>query len=301
MESETECQLAFNSLGDCYHLWTPENFEIIFTCDEDFRVGMGIVAICAALFPDVKCFTYELMTNHLHFALSGKLSRILEMFALLTKMLQKFTKSRGRTIDWSEFRPGIRKLETLEELRNTIVYINRNGFIVRVEFTPYTYPWGANRYYFNEDAKTLAIQNSTSMSVRYIRLLAHSKTGDGISSLKMFEDCALPLSFCDIKTGEKLFHNASHYFYKLSRSIEANQKIAKEIGESIFYTDDELYSAISKQAKTKYGVTNLAEVKIEGKMDLAKTMRFDYHASDKQIMRMLRLPLQTLVAMGLAK
>ena len=128
--------------------------------------------------------------------------------------------------------------------------------------------------------------------------------------------------------GEALFRDPAHYFSKISRSIEADAKIAKEIGESVFYTDDDLYSAVCRLANEKFsklgsagqgagrgawqgiagqaggvgGQTagmavghaagarcNPSQLPAQAKLELARAMRFEYNASDKQIQRMLKL------------
>lgn len=297
-EQERQCQRAFARLGEIFHLWTPENFEIIFTCDEDFKAGMGIIGICAKLFSDVIIITFELMTNHIHITAAGTQERINEMFAHIRQMLIKLFEGQGRHIDWTKFTAGLRKINSLEDARNVIAYDNRNGFIVCPDHTPYSYPWGANRFYFNNDAKELANEHSMNMTVRSIRALSHSRMADGIKGLKSYDGYALPLSFCDIGTGEQLFRDATHYFNKISKNIECSREIAREIGESVYYTDDELFNALCKICNEKYGSPTPSLLPTQAKLELAKTLHYEYNASAKQIQRMLKLNYDTVAALG---
>ena len=282
---------------------------------------MGIVGIATKLFPDVRLLTYEIMSNHLHLTVVGRLQRVMAMFGATEYMLERHFKSKGRTIAWEKFRPGHRLLESLNDLRGVIVYNNRNGYLVHPAYTPFTYPWGANRYYFNPDACRLAAEHAEPVRVREIRYLSHTKACDGIKDLMKYEGYALPTSFCDIKTGECLFRDPSHYFSKISRNIETDAKIAREIGESIFYTDDDLYGAVCRLASDNFseltGVPGVIDAKqglgagqgstrvqtpgrqispsqlpVQAKVEIAKTMRFNYNASAKQIQRMLKLDQQ---------
>ena len=304
-DAESLCRLQFSEMGDCFHLWTPENFTIIFTCDEDFKAGMGIIGIAAKLFPDVTIITFEIMSNHLHITAAGEMPGILAMFDAIRKMLMKYVQTRGRHIDWSEFNAGTRKLQTLEDVRNVIVYNNKNGFVVNPSHTPFTYPWGANRYFFNPDAKALALSRASKMTYRQRRSLSHSHASDESPELLMFEGYALPLSFCDIASGEKMFRNASHYFGKLSRSIESSREIAKEIGESVFYNDDDLFAAVCEIVAKMYPGQGLGKTSsptllpAQAKIELAKTMHYDYNATRKQIMRMLKIEASVLDSLGL--
>jgi len=61
------------------------------------------------------------------------------------------------------------------------------------------------------------------------------------------------------------------------------------LGDTIFLTDDEMLAAISLLAKKKYGDGRIKFLPNNSKIELAKTMRSDYNASEGQIQRMLRL------------
>jgi len=300
-DKEFECTETFNELGDCFHLWTSENFEIIFTSEDDFKAGMGIIAICAKLFPDVIILTFSLMTNHLHITFSGSENRGLEMFARMKAMFRSFFKGRNRTINWAEFKAGIRKLNDLQDVRNVIVYNNRNGYVVNSNHTPFSYPWGANMYYFNQEARKYALQSSKIMGGRKKRKIAHSHCADGINSILTLDGYALPLSFCAIEKGESLFRDATHYFFKVSRNNENSKLLAKEIGETLFYNDEELFASISKLAKERFQAPSPSTASIQAKVELAKVMHFEYNASPKQIIRILKVPQSMIKSMGFNK
>lgn len=286
---EAECQLTFSMIGECYHLWTPENFEIIFRNDSEFRIGMGIIAIASKCFPDVKIITFEIMTNHIHILASGDEFGIGDMFKFITKCLRRMTEDAGRMMNWGLFKPGIRSLSTLTDVRNVLIYDNRNGFLVHDRYTPFSYPWGANSCYFNPDARKRYSESSVCSTIMDRRSISHSHISDGMQGLKMLDQCFSPFSYCIIETGEKLFRDAAHYFYLLGRNIEQNKEIAREIGESISYTDNELYGAISMRCKAEYGSANPSQIPADAKIQTARLMRFEYNASQKQIQRILRM------------
>jgi len=298
-EKEAGCSLVFSELGECWHLSTSENFEIIFCLKEDFMAGMGIIAVCARLFPDVRIITFELMSNHLHFTAAAAKERIILFLEAIKKMLFRYFRSRGRIINIESITYCLQPLDTLERIRNVIAYDNRNGYLVSPEHTPFSYPWGANRYYFNTDAKRLALLQSRKMTFDQIRAISHTHKTDNITEILSFDGYALPTSFCDINAGEHLFRDPSQYFYQISRNIEANKQIAKEIGEGVFYTDNELFSVISRIARKKYGFASLSEATPFAKIELAKSMRYDYNASSKQIIRFLKLSTSVLTSIGI--
>lgn len=288
-DKERCCLLCFDDIGQCFHLWTPENFEIIFRNETEFRFGMGAVAIAARCFHDVRIITYELMSNHMHIMAAGEESRLREMFDLIKKFLARMARDAGRTIDWTRFKPGLRRIDSLEDARNVLIYDNRNGFLVDSNHSPFSYPWGANYCYFNPEAKKRYLESSVLSTIKERRLISHSHLSDSMQGLRILDGCISPFSFCDIAAGESLFRDAKHYFFLLGRNIESNKEIAKEIGESISYTEDELYAAISSRCRKEYGTTNPAQIPAEAKIGLATVMRYEYNSTVKQIQRMLRL------------
>lgn len=286
---EDICLQRFSRMNPCYHLWTPENFEIIFRNDAEFTVGMGIIAIAAQCFPEVTILTFELMTNHLHIMASGEEQRLRMMFGQIKKHLMRMASDAGRTINWAAFNPGIRLLDSLSDARNVLIYDNRNGFLVNDSYTPFSYPWGANVCYFNPDARKRFNESSVFSTIKDRRAITRSHISDGIKGLKTLDGIFSPFSFCNIEMGESLFRDAVHYFYMLGRNIESNKEIAKEIGESISYTEEELYAAVSVRCRQEFGTANPSQIPAHAKLGIAKFMRYEYNASIKQIQRMLRL------------
>lgn len=285
---ENECERIFAGLGESFHIYTPENFEIIFTSNDDFITGMNIIAVCTKLSDNVKLLTFEIMTNHIHLTVSSSKQDAQDYFELIKMFLSRSFKSRSRTIDWSKFVANPRKINSLDDLRNVIIYNNRNGFVANPLWTPFSYPWGANKYYFNNDAKQLSLIGAKPFSLRGLREITHSRLADSVSGLLSCNGCAVPLSFCDIENGEKLFRSPAQYFFMLGKNIEKQKNISKEIGESMFCNDDELYSSILSITLTKFS-TGPADIPNVEKIELAKIMHNDYHASNKQISRILKL------------
>jgi REP element-mobilizing transposase RayT len=287
-DAERLCQSRFDLLGKCWHLWTPDNYKIIFPDDGSFMKGMGIIAICAALFPDIAILTFELMTNHLHITVAGEEARIREMFSLIKKTL-----SRTIQIDLTDWDCKLRRIMDLQDARNVITYNNRNGFLVNDDESPFSYRWGANSFYFNREAKARYYESGTSLPFNERRRLMASHKADSVTWLRKTDGYVSPLSFCAIEKGESLFRNASHYFYEISRNIESQKAIAKEIGERIFYTDNELFTVVIKKVRDNYGDIKPSLLPIQAKLEIAKQLHYEYNASNKQIQRMLSMDIKT--------
>lgn len=292
MKNIKNCEEVYLYLGDCWHIWSGENFESFLLADEDFKLCMSVVGITAKLCSRVSILTFELMSNHLHLCVAGEESEVENFSVSLQSSMIRVFNSIGKTIRWKDFSFQHRKLNSLEETRNVISYINRNGFLVNRNHNPFTYPWGLNSYFFNYYKCEVARDEMKDISLRERRILYHSKQADFAEGLKKDKSGVSALSFCALDMAEMLFRDSAHYFYKISRSIESDKHIARECGEEIFYTDEELYSTVCNICQKKFEVKGPQLLSFEQKLELMKIMRWEYNSSPKQIARLLKVEVQ---------
>lgn len=289
-EQESTCSLIFNEFQPFWHLWTPEDHPVFLSDRTAFMAAMNILAICALLVPEVRIVTFQLMSNHLHLTLAGPEEACMRLLLLFKRYLARYLKDRGFVVGLSFGTVEPRRLENLQDLRNVITYNNRNGYVVSPDETPFTYPWGANAYYFNPAAKARYRESRKFLNRDDRRLLIHTHDADRLPGPVVTVDgYACPMSFCDITLGERVFRCASHYFREVSRNIESQKKIARQIGERIFYTDDELFGVVLSLCQEKYGGQKPAMLPASAKQAVALLLHDEYNAGNKQIQRMLRL------------
>lgn len=293
-EQEIRCEMQFRELRSCWHVYTPEQFPVVFGTENDFKAGMNLIALCAVAFPDVKILTFEIMSNHMHLCVSGLEERVKAFISMLVKYLERFLKGTSRPIRLSEWERSPRMISNLNDLRNVIAYINRNGYLVDPTTTPYSYPWGANRFFFNPELCRFHGISDESLSQKYLRKTFHTRMLDGCCGLMTLNGYISPVSFCDISTAERLFRDARHYFFKISHDIESQQSIAAELGESVSYTDTELYAFVKSKSRTEYNVASPQLLPSDAKILMAKILHYDYNADNQQIARILRLDIAIL-------
>lgn len=286
---ESRCELVFRDLRPCWHLYTPENYPVIFQEAADYRAAMTLLALCALAFPTVKVLTFEWMSNHLHIVLSGPPEDISLLFGSLKMYMGRYLKGLGRSAGLGDWEFKLRETVDLKDIRNVIAYVNRNGFIVHQDFTPFSYPWGANRYFFNPEAGLRFKDCTGTVQKKTVRQLFHTHCFDGAVGQPYMDGIVPPPVFCDIRTAEDLYLNAHHYFWMVSKNVEGMKGIADQIGESIYYTDDELFTVILKICREKYGAEKVSLLPAPAKMELARQMHFEYNATAKQIIRILKI------------
>ena len=288
-EQEGKCSLYFNEFQPFWHLWTPENHPVFLPDRDSFMATMDILAICARMVPEVRILTFQLMTNHLHLTSSGSGDLLLRLLRLFIRYLTKYLKARGLVVGLSFGEVDPRPLGSLQDMRNVIAYNNRNGYVVSPDYTPFTYPWGANSYYFNYPAKARYKESGNILTRDGRRRLIHSHDADTVPTIVTVDGYACPMDFCDIGLGESVFRCASHYFREVSRNIESQKKIAQEIGESVFYTDDELFGVLLSLCQEKFGGQKPTMLPASAKQEMAMLLHNEFNAGNKQIQRMLRL------------
>lgn len=299
-DKENNCKLIFQRAikryGGFYHLCTPgERQSVIFKNREDYAYMMTLVAICAYAFPDLQIVTFEIMSNHIHIILCGDEAEIMAFFALLKQRLKRYFNERKITVDLTHF--DCKKpipILTLDALRNQIVYVNRNNYVVDPDQTPFSYPFGANRYYFTPEAKRYSDGLFGDLPILEKRAFVHSRNIAYPNVWQLEDGYVSPANYVRFDIGEGAFRDARHYFHKVSRDIESYKEVAELLGDSVYYTDDELISVIYRISKNEYQSGTPSLLPSGQKMEIARRLHFDYNADNAKIARLLKLNLYVL-------
>lgn len=286
-ESERTCEALFLSKGPFWHLYTPGvDTPLIFSTVDDFKFMMNLQAKCYYQHPGLKLYSFSDMGNHIHHVQSGTKDEVLSCFDSIRKGLIRYFVPQGKSHLLENFVPTVKPIVDLKQLRNNIVYSHRNGFVVDRSHTPFSYPWSTGRYYFNP----FPLEHKFSeVSYRDAREMFCSRHPGLPSDYQMIDGYIAPTSYCDITTGMSFFRDAHQYFSMLSKNVEAYSELALEFGENVILTDNELYGHTSKLSREVYGVKQIADLNRSQVAELAKTMHYDFHASNEQIRRILSL------------
>lgn len=225
--------------------------------EEDFKIAMTALAFATILFRKVR--------------------------------LRRVLKTNGRVIYWDTFKADILPVETLNALRNEIIYVNRNAFVADPRFTPFSYPWGGGYAYFLPSFHRLPAKPLKESGFNKAREMTRFREVRMIEEMEFVGDIAYIPSFCRIDIGECMFRDARSYFNSLTRNAEAFSQIAQRLKDSVFLTDDEMYAAATMYAEKTYGNRQLTLLTSEQKIQMSKELHFKYNASNQQIRRLLKL------------
>ncbi|MBQ7575826.1 MAG: hypothetical protein IJT26_04755 [Bacteroidales bacterium] len=295
---EDRCSRIFEWIsvkkGGVWHLCTPgKSQQVIFRTKVHYRYAMTLMAMCAHDCPGVHIITFEIMSNHVHIIAFGEYQQVMAFFALFRKRLLRYFSGIGEPVDLSQFDcEKLIPIESLESLRNQICYTNRNNFVVDPDHTPFSYPYGANGYYFMPYAKQRKDKAFGDMSILAKREFIHSRNVSYPDDFIIVDDYFSPVNYCRFDVGEGVFRDARHYFYKLSKNIECYKEIAEQLGDSVFYTDDELNDAIYALSKSKYDGRRPSLLDKNEKIEVAQVLRYNYNADNAKISRLLKLDVE---------
>lgn len=287
--TDKEQEIRFVSEGSFFHINSPENFGTIFRNKEDFENGLLIYALCNKQLFRIRTLAFELMNNHFHALLKCTEQEAGVFFNTFAKHLHRYCSDTGNYLEWDNFICHTTRITTLENLKNVIAYIHRNGAMVNPQYTPYNYPWGSNRFFFNPDTDVLYEIVKKRITVESIRKTTHSRCFDSIKDIYSIGDTASPLCFVDIKYAESFFRDARQYFFKISRDVENYKAIAEMIGESVYYVDEELFSIAYKISLEQFGNAKISQLPPREKIQLARALHCGYNAGLKQLQRILHL------------
>lgn len=280
--------------GNYYHLNTPEDYQLVFANEDQYKIAMAVLALCCRKYSEIVLLAFQFMSNHVHLVLYGTEENIMVFWECFRKNLLRALSAVGGVSDLHGFDPHVQVIETLDNLMNAIAYTNRNAFVVSAYDSPFSYPWGTGRYYFNHDA--LMRYNSEKKPLRLMqrRGIMHTRDFEDVDGVMLIDGYASPFSFCDIATGEALFQSARNYFLKIARNVEAYTMFAQSIGEKMFYSDEDLFTIVVHICKSKFKVPRPSLLSIDDKLMVAKKLHYDYNASNKQIARILKMTIASL-------
>lgn len=297
-ELEYECESLFHSQVSIWHLYTPgDSTDLLFRNREDFIAGMNIMAFSALDYPQLRHFTFELMNNHIHAVIAGENEVIFQFFNNFKRRLSRYILSQERYLDILAIEPSLKQITDLMSLRNLILYVNRNGYVVNSKVTPFSYPWGANMYFFNPVTQNQNRQYFSDLTVMERRRICKSHKCNYPGSIYLTDGYISPLCYCDIVTAEKFFRNAHHYMSMITKGVESYSEIAKGLGDRTFLSDDEMYSTVTGITMRKYKKLKINELSNQERIEMANTLHFDYYATNKQISRILKLDIYSVESM----
>lgn len=277
-------------MGKPFYLISTSHLEdrIWFLDDEDFKVGMNLVAV-AAFICGVTVLDFILMSNHVHFVVQASeedARRFIDYFKLLySKYLHNrygFSKYlRGNTSD-------IKEIAVCEEsLERAIAYVQMNCVAANICVHPSAYPWGCGNAFFSrvpsDGSKRLG-----DMSKRECIRLLHSNFSLQPDYMVTPEGFINPCSYVSVSLVEKLFGTPKRFQYFLNNSSKARNRLGGDAMPS--FRDQVILSGLSDLCFSLFRKRSMADLSSEEKAEMLKQLRYRFSADIAQLSRVTGIP-----------
>ena len=286
------------ALGYLLQVWliTTDHLtdRIWFRDEEDFKVGMNLVAILACSFP-VEILSFTLMSNHVHFVLAGSYEQV-ERFIIEFK--RRYAQHVRKKYGVKEFLRGngtdIRPLDGTEESQEWgIAYVQMNCVAANICLSPTNYPWGTGNAFF----KVARAQGRRldSFSGRARMRLLHSEQKLPPDLIVGEEGYILPESYVNVERVEAIFRTPKRMNYFLQNSSKAKRRLA--MAESPSFSDQLVLSAIHDLCNSLFRKSSLETMDWKERTELIKQLRYRFSADPRQLARVTGLSYETVSAM----
>ena len=139
-----------------YHL-TFDSIEDgqLFHTDAEFSQGMNSVAL-GQLKHKLTIIVFNWMINHGHFLVKGTGAQCVDFFLYEKRRLNSMLVSGGhKTLD-DDYGFKLVRIESEQQLEDTIIYICRNPYKAMQDITPTGYIWGTNYLIFSNLGKIIS-------------------------------------------------------------------------------------------------------------------------------------------------
>ena len=287
----TPAEQAFLEGGPFFHLCTaPLESEVFYETDSERVLAVNYMAI-SVMEADVKLLAFAIMSNHFHFVFEGNLEQVTHFWDVYRNYLSGYFNRHKRPGLMSRISAGNHPISNLRQLQNTIAYVIRNSFSARADVHVFADPWSTGYLYFNPMLRKEGIP-LTQLKGQGLR--DFTKTRNAISTdgrIYVRDGQAQFWSFVDYCRVQEFYDSARQFIQSVLKNVEGLIEVSLSIGEKPLLSDDELYPIVFKMCRERLKAQKPSELNIAGQKQLALWLKQEYHAGNKQIARMTRLPL----------
>ena len=256
--------------------------KLWFRDDDDFKVGMNFVALCAFK-AGVRIIAFILMSNHVHFVLEGTEEAVLKFINLFKSMYSRYLTCRYKAVETLRSNGvDIREISNEgESLERTIAYVVMNPVAANICFHPSMYSWGSGACYFNPTAEKG--KSIFELSLRARQRILHSRCALDEHYLIGREGYILPISYIPVDRVEALYRTPNRFIFFLNSSSRAKIRLEGDALPS--FRDQIILAAVQDICQSLFRKSELNELDELQKPVLMKELRRRFSADTAQLAR----------------
>ena len=278
-----------NAMED-YHIFTKGlEDKLLFRDKEDYRYGINSIPIVLQG-TDCQMLAFCLMSNHVHFVLSGNLAGAITFINGYKHRL-----SLGLRRKYEEPEPlrglsvAVKEIDSIDYLKTVIAYVIRNPLSAGLREMPYGYEWCSGKYYFCK-VRHGKVERIGDMSENRVRKLLRTKK----EPTPMLMDCmvdeegmVLPESYLNIARVEEIYRTCNSFLYFISR--KEDEKVEREMGQGIIDTENDTFvrKSVKEICLRLFRTADFSQLSYENKCFLADAARTSLGVSSSQLTRIL--------------
>lgn len=294
LQTEKKCELRFLSHGPFFHIHTtPLTSDVFYHDDEDKILAMNRIALDSARHP-IRILAFTLMSNHFHFIVEGKSDASLAFFDDLKEALRRSLCRKGRLGLFKSVQASATPITSLKQLRDEIVYVLRNPYVVRNDVNPLGYKWSSGYLYYNDLLPFLARIPVSKLTIDQKRRISRSRDYDFPEHLFLMEDHISPASYINPSDVEQYFTGARQFTLWVYKNIEAQVEVSARYNEAPNLNDDEVLRVTLQLCQRQFGTKRPSDLSESDKKQLAIQLKNDYHVSNGQLARFTTLDRATI-------
>ena len=261
--------------------------RIWFRDDEDFKMGMNLVAVLAVAL-SVNVVSFILMSNHVHFILCCSHDLARQFIDEFKKRYSQYVNNKYGTKELlRRVRVQIDPIDGNDESFEWILaYIHMNCVAAGICLAPSDYRWGTGNVFF-KTSPTKGRKLGTFSERARIALL-HSTQKMPPHFLVGEDGYILPGSYVPVDMVETIFRTPKRMNYFLQNSSKAKRHLSADVTAPSF-RDQIILSAIPDLCQSLFRKSSLSALTENEQAELLKQLRFRFSSHANQLARVTGL------------
>ena len=268
-----------------FYLITTEHLEdqVLFRDDEDFAVGMNIVAVLQYVL-GVDVLAFILMSNHTHFVVQCSRDKAQLFIDRFKKQYSfYFQRKYGEPKLLKKTDEVFQQLDPYEEsIERAIAYVHMNSVVANICARPEDYIWGSGNCFF-KSAKSHGIPLSSFSKRKRIKLL-HTCI-DLPTDYVIENGFILPESYINVEFVQKKFGSPRRMNYFLYNSSKAKKKFETDDVNKPAFRDQIIKAAIPDLCRTLFDTDSLADLDPGQLQEMLRQIQYRFSSGIKQLAR----------------